>query len=56
MEYPRILFWYRKDLRVNDNKALVKALALSKAITSIYIFDENYPLDFNSKSRAWFLS
>ena len=56
MEYPRILFWYRKDLRVNDNKALIKALALSKAITSIYIFDENYPFDFNSKSRAWFLS
>ena len=56
MEYPRILFWYRKDLRVNDNKALIKALALSKAITSIYIFDETYPYDFNSNSRAWFLS
>ena len=56
MTYPRILFWYRKDLRVNDNKALIKAFALSKAITSIYIFDETYPYDFNSKSRSWFLS
>ena len=56
MEYQRILFWYRKDLRVNDNKALTKALTLSKAITSIYIFDETYQYDFNSKSRAWFLS
>ena len=45
MEHPRILFWYRKDLRVNDNKALIKSFSLSKAITSIYIFDENYPYD-----------
>ena len=55
MEYPRILFWYRKDLRVNDNKALIKAFTLSKAITSIYIFDETYPYDFSSNSRSWFL-
>ena len=54
MEHPRILFWYRKDLRVNDNRALSKAFTLSKAITSIYIFDETYPYDFNSKSRSWF--
>ena len=55
MEHQRILFWYRKDLRVNDNKALTKAVTLSKAITSIYIFDVTYPYDFNSKSRSWFL-
>ena len=54
MEHPRILLWYRKDLRVNDNQALTSALALSKAITSIYIFDEMYPYDFNSTSRSWF--
>merc|ERR1711907_264295 len=40
---------------VKDNKALMRAFALSKAITSIYIFDETYPYDFNSKSRSWFL-
>ncbi len=56
MENPRILFWYRKDLRVNDNKALTNAFNLSKAITSIYIFDEEYPYDFSSESRSWFLS
>ncbi len=55
MQNPRILFWYRKDLRVNDNEALTRALNLSKAITSIYIFDENYSLDYDSKSRSWFL-
>tara|TARA_Y100000589_G_scaffold237197_1_gene224620 strand:+ start:671 stop:2116 length:1446 start_codon:yes stop_codon:yes gene_type:complete len=55
MTNPRILFWHRKDLRTNDNKALNKALSISKAITSIYIFDKDYPNDYNSSSRAWFL-
>ncbi len=55
METPRILFWYRKDLRINDNKALTKALSISNAITSIYIFDEIYKHDFGAESRAWFL-
>ena len=56
MKSPRVLFWYRKDLRIQDNNALIKTLSISKAITSLYIFDRNYPLDFNAKSRAWFLS
>ena len=55
MKSHRILFWYRKDLRVHDNKTLMKALSISRGITSIYIFDKNYPLDFNAQSRAWFL-
>ena len=55
MDNPRILFWHRKDLRINDNTALIKAISLSNAITSTYIFDKNYRHDFNAKSRAWFL-
>ena len=55
MGYPRILFWYRRDLRISDNKALIKSYSLSKALTSIYIFDKNYTLDFNAPSRSWFL-
>ena len=55
MNNPRILFWYRKDLRINDNNALKKAFSLSNAITSTYILDQNYSYDFNAKSRAWFL-
>ena len=55
MNNPRILFWHRKDLRINDNQALIKAFSLSKAITSAYILDKNYSHDFNAKSRAWFL-
>ncbi len=55
MNNPRILFWHRKDLRINDNKALTKALSLSSAITATYILDKNYSYDFNADSRAWFL-
>jgi len=55
MENPRILFWYRKDLRVQDNNSLTKSLSISKAITSIYIFDNINNYDFNAESRAWFL-
>ena len=54
MNKPRILFWYRKDLRIFDNQALIKAFSLSNAITSTYILDKNTN-DFNANSRAWFL-
>ena len=40
MNKPRILFWHRKDLRIFDNQALIKAFSLSNAITSTYIFDK----------------
>jgi len=56
MNNPRILFWHRKDLRLNDNTALNKSFSLSNAITGTYIFDKNYSHDFNARSRAWFLS
>ncbi len=56
MNKPRILFWHRKDLRIIDNQALIKAFSLSNAITSTYILDENYSYDFNANSRAWFLA
>ena len=55
MNKPRILFWYRKDLRIFDNQALIKAFSLSNAITATYILDKNYSHDFNANSRAWFL-
>ncbi len=55
MNNPRILFWHRKDLRINDNKALIKAISFSNAITATYILDKNYSHDFNANSRAWFL-
>ena len=41
MNIARILFWHRKDLRIFDNQALIKAFSLSNAITSTYILDKN---------------
>ena len=56
MKDYRILFWHRKDLRINENQALTKSLSLSRAITSVYVFDKNNQSDFNAQSRAWFLA
>ena len=56
MVNPRILFWYRKDLRIKDNRTLIKASSLSKSLTAIYILDENYTYDFDAQSRSWFLA
>jgi len=42
-------------LRLNDNNSLNKSISISRSITSIYIFDENYQLDYNADSRAWIL-
>ncbi|QDO92794.1 deoxyribodipyrimidine photo-lyase [Formosa sediminum] len=35
------LFWFRRDLRLTDNTALVEALKHSKNVLPIFIFDEN---------------
>ena len=55
MNNPRILFWHRKDLRINNNQAINESLEISNSITSIYVFDQKYPFDFNSDARNWFL-
>jgi len=54
MNKPRILFWHRKDLRIFDNQALIKAFSISNAITSTYIFDKNYSHDFNAFQELGF--
>ena len=35
------LFWYRRDLRINDNAALFKALSSNSIVQPIFIFDKN---------------
>jgi deoxyribodipyrimidine photo-lyase len=35
------LFWFRRDLRLTDNTALIKALENEKNVLPIFIFDEN---------------
>jgi deoxyribodipyrimidine photo-lyase len=36
-----VVFWFRRDLRLEDNKGLFKALSENKAILPIFIFDDN---------------
>ncbi len=57
MERKSILFWYRQDLRIFDNKALVKAYKINKLIYGVYIFDLNIfkKVNKNSNAQAWFL-
>ncbi len=57
----RLLFWHRRDLRINDNKGLSLAASSSKSITGIYILDpaiiecKEGPLAM-AESKIWFLA
>jgi deoxyribodipyrimidine photo-lyase len=35
------IFWFRRDLRLEDNKALFEALTSEEEVLPIFIFDEN---------------
>ena len=34
------IFWFRRDLRLDDNHGLFEALSKSKAVLPIFIFDK----------------
>ncbi len=58
--HNRLLFWHRRDLRVNDNIGLNKAIELSKAIIGVYILDPKIistkeSITPISNSKIWFL-
>jgi deoxyribodipyrimidine photo-lyase len=36
-----IVFWFRRDLRIDDNTALLEALATGEEVLPIFIFDKN---------------
>jgi deoxyribodipyrimidine photo-lyase len=40
MEAKRSIVWFKSDLRISDNEALVKAVKESEEIIPVYIFDE----------------
>ena len=42
------IFWFRRDLRLDDNTALNKALASGKPVMPIFIFDTNITDDLNT--------
>jgi len=37
----KTIFWHRRDLRINDNAGLYKALKTSEAVQPIFIFDRS---------------
>ena len=36
-----VIFWFRRDLRLEDNKALFEALNSGKSVLPVFIFDSN---------------
>ena len=46
------IFWFRQDLRLNDNHALNKLIAHCEKVIPIYIFDKDYKMGAASK---WWL-
>ena len=41
MKQPINVFWFRRDLRLNDNAGLYHALKAGKPVLPIFIFDTN---------------
>lgn len=54
---PLALFWFRRDLRLEDNHALYQALASGHKVMAIFIFDQNIlsPLSGGHDPRVQFI-
>ena len=39
MAASRVLFWHRRDLRLADNLGMQAAVAISPAVTGVYVLD-----------------
>lgn len=50
---PIVIFWFRRDLRVEDNHALYKALASGLPVLPIFIFDPYFFDKFPSNDRRF---
>jgi deoxyribodipyrimidine photo-lyase len=46
------IFWFRRDLRLNDNAGLYHALKSGKQVLPVFIFDENILNDLEDRSDA----
>jgi deoxyribodipyrimidine photo-lyase len=47
-----VVFWFRRDLRLNDNQALYRALGLGNPVLPIFIFDTEILNKLRSKHDA----
>ncbi len=48
--HPVSIFWFRRDLRLNDNAALYHALKNSKSVLPVFIFDTEILNDLEDKN------
>ncbi len=46
------IFWFRRDLRLNDNAGLYHALRSQKSVLPIFIFDKNILLNLDNQEDA----
>ena len=49
----RAIFWFRRDLRLSDNPALLAAIANSDEIIPVFILDEKLINQSGSKRLAY---
>ena len=47
------LVWFKKDLRVNDNLALLSASKVGLPVLPLYIFEKDYWKQDFSSQRHW---
>lgn len=52
MKSDIVVFWFRRDLRMNDNHALYRALRCGLPVLPIFIFDTNILIHLQNKSDA----
>ena len=48
-----VLVWFRQDLRLADNPALVAAAASGRPVLPVYVLDESLPWSPGAASRWW---
>lgn len=52
MKSDIVVFWFRRDLRLNDNHALYRALRCGLPVVPVFIFDTNILSTLQNKSDA----
>ena len=51
MESKKVVVWFRQDLRIHDNEALIHAIAAGKEVIPVFVFDDRI---FKSKTKFGF--
>jgi len=53
---PTAIWWIRRDLRLNDNPALVAALERADAVIPLFILDPHFPAVSSPKRHAYLMN